>query len=176
MKHTVTVSVVCIFAVLFSSSLLTRAGSIQPPPGPIESSGVPLTEIADGIQSVQQSLDAGSLDPSIGFETAGAPSGTLSTAPMTVLVSGESGVIKQVIVGFDGFSNSSFGVELYVDGTGPANFAGHFRPTAGDASSGVVAFQPVYDVNIKFNSTVRARLANGNVADLSISVHYLPTN
>jgi len=159
--------------VLFAATvgaLVALAGPLNPPSGPVSSTGVSLPEIKQAVEAVQTSLGPGQLPSNVGYEVAGLPPDTLTTSLQT-LVSGRQGVIKRIVIGSEFFPTTQ-GVELWVDG----KFAGVYRgPTAATSASGIVEFA-VFDVNIKFGSTVQAKVRLQQSSDkLSVAVHFLPT-
>jgi hypothetical protein len=109
-------------------------------------------------------------DPTIGYQVAGIAPGLMTTSLQT-LVSGKSGVIKQIIVDKELWT-SNISAELWVDG----QFAGAYRAIAGGAGLPPAQY-PSYNVNIKFVNLVQAKIRTISVSgdqDTSIAIHYLP--
>lgn len=142
------------------------AGPLNPPAGPISPTGATLAEIKGSVDAIEDAVVAPLLAPTVGYEVAGIAPGSMTTSLQT-LVTGR-GVIKRVVVDTELWT-TAIAAELWVDG----KFAGSFR---GVASTTSVDHPPPYDVNIKFNSIVQAKVRVLNSSDRhSLAVHYLPT-
>jgi len=122
-------------------------GPLNPPAGPVSSTGVTLEQIYSGLPqaSVPESLEA-----------AGIQTGNMSGSFVNIGASGP-GTIRTIVVSFGDQSAERYPVELTVDG----KFAGGFK-------SGIYE-----NLNIHFNSNVKARVTWGPfAAPYSVSVYY----
>jgi len=160
------VSFVGIVGVAGFAAYVAIAGPLNPPAGPVMPTGVTLASMQQSLTQIQDAVVTPLLSPTTGFVAAGLPPGSLTTSLQT-LVNGQAGVIKRVVVDSELWT-TPIAVELWVDGA----FAGSYR---GPGVAGSAFAPPLYEVNIKFNSLVQAKIRSVNSSDrLSIAVHYLP--
>lgn len=136
-------------------------GPLNPPAGPVSSTGVTLNDIYNQLPAGQSTaiLTPAGLEP-----------GTMTSSPQ--LLHTGSGTIRKIIVNANSATANGV-INLFVDDV----YAGSFRPAGGVASVGVVLNQEFFNLNLSFGSSIKASVTNGiqngdTVSKYSVCVYF----